>query len=463
MQAETQLSSNSIFYADEPMAFDLENLPSLVPAATEEPGDSGTLNYTPGIGRTLPLDQDPGLEATDDGEIEAEEDAEITYDVPIVLNETVEDYIKYFNTRIRDKFELWLSRSGRYLPLMKDIFREYGLPEDLVFVALIESGFNPYAYSRAHAAGAWQFIRSTGRIYGLRIDDWVDERRDPIKATHSAARYLKDLYARFGSWPLALASYNAGENKIQKAIALTKSDDFWRIRKTRYIHSETKGYVPKFMAATIIAKNPERFGFQLSYYEPMAYDEAWVSGSASMQAIARAAGISNDDLKQLNPEVRTSITPPNQARYSVKLPAGSRDAFLAAYAEMDEKEKLVGQWHGVKTNETLGGLAAQFGVPVAILESLNGKNNRQIAVGETIFVPKTLAPKATRTAKKAVGKSEVSGNKIIYRVQKGDTLWDIANSFRISLNELRELNGIKSKRHIIRPGDRLILGFVSSF
>lgn len=223
---------------------------------------------------------------------EPEEEEELpTYDVPIILNSSVESHIDYFNVRIRDKFELWLSRSGRYLPLMKEIFKKNDLPEDLVFVSLIESGFNPYAYSRARAVGPWQFMKGTGLKYGLRINEWIDERRDPVKSTIAAANYLKDLYAMFNSWPLALASYNAGEGRVGRAMAKSKAGDFWDLRSTRYLRPETRNYVPKFMAATIIAKNPEKYGFNLNYHEPLQYDEVVIDRPTDLRLIAKTAGV----------------------------------------------------------------------------------------------------------------------------------------------------------------------------
>jgi membrane-bound lytic murein transglycosylase D len=407
--------------------------------------------------------EDNSFDSEDDSSVETEEEDETTYDVPIVLNESVEDYITYFQTSLRDKFSLWLARSGRYLPRMREIFKQYGLPEDLVYVALIESGFNPYAYSRARAVGPWQFIIGTGRLYGLRIDNWVDERRDPIKSTHAAGRHLKDLYARFGSWPLALASYNAGERKIQKAILKTKTDDYWDIRNSRHIRHETKGYVPKFMAATIIAKNPERYGFTLEYHEPFAFDEVTVSGSASLTVIAQAAGISYQDLKELNPELRTEITPPYVSEYHLRLPEGTRETFEANYAQIPEEKRLVGSHYKIRLGDTLSHIAKRFGITVGILREINRiESDRTLKPGETLFIPKLSVKKAAprKPSIKVASADLTDPNKIVYRVKAGDTLWDIAQSFKISLGELKRLNGF-GPRSLIRPGDLLLIGYKS--
>ena len=223
------------------------------------------------------------------------------YHIPMILNDSVENHLEYFKTRGRDVFQRWLDRSARYIPMMKEIIREKNLPEDLVYVAMIESGFNPYAVSWAKAVGPWQFMPATGKNYGLKIDWWIDERKDPVKSTHAAAEHFKDLYNLFGSWPLALASYNAGAGKVQRAVLRTRSEDFWDLKASRYIRKETKNYIPKYMAATIIAKNPEAYGFTLSTIEPFNYDEVEISGMTDLRLIARCAGCTYEEIKEMNP------------------------------------------------------------------------------------------------------------------------------------------------------------------
>lgn len=433
------------------------------------------------------VENDPSVatenEPTNDSGTDSDE--EVTYDIPIVLNESVEDYIEYFQTRLRDRFKLWLERSGRYIPVMREIFKDNGLPEDLVFVALIESGFNPYAYSRSRAVGHWQFIKGTGRLYGLRINTWIDERRDPIKSTRAAARYLKDLYARFGSWPLAMAGYNAGERRIQRALVKSKADDFWGLRSSRYIRRETKGYVPKYMAATIIAKNPERYGFTLDYHEPLRYDTVSVSGSADLRVVAQAAGITYKEIKELNPELRTALTPPYMKKYLVRLPVGTKQTFTEAYSKIPERRKVIGTRYKVHRHDTLGKIARRFGTSVSLLREINHLERGHILhVGDHIFIPKlhkvhrkparrvTASKKHPRIQKKKApiqmasfeiqGKTDFGkeGNKILYLVKDGDTLWDISRSFNVSVRDLKKYNGM-GKRSMIRPGDQLVLGFQS--
>jgi len=317
-------------------------------------------------------------------------DPSITYDVPIVYNELVSDYIVFFQTRLREKFELWLARSGQYIPIMRDILREHQLPEDLVFLALIESGFNPKAFSRAKAAGPWQFIKSTGKKYGLRIDQWIDERRDPVKSTVAAARYLKDLFGMFGSWPLSMASYNAGEGKIMRAMARTKADDFWELKQSRHIRPETKNYVPKFMAATIIAKNPQKYGFSIEYHPLFTYDEVEIPKATPLKTIAKAAGVTLAEIKAYNPELKKETTPPNYPHYRLKLPIGTRETFLANFTPGSEKEPKSSdvQKHRISKGETLSSIARKYDVSVGSLIQANElKRNSTLKAGHYLIIP----------------------------------------------------------------------------
>ncbi len=317
-------------------------------------------------------------------------DPSITYDVPIVFNELVSDYIVFFQTRLREKFELWLARSGQYVPLMKDILREHQLPEDLVFLALIESGFNPKAFSRAKAAGPWQFIKGTGKKYGLRIDQWIDERRDPVKSTAAAAKYLRDLFGMFGSWPLSMASYNAGEGRIMRAMARTKADDFWELKQSRHIRPETKNYVTKFMAATIIAKNPQKYGFFIEYHPPFTYDEVEIPKATALKTIAKAAGVTLAEIKAYNPELKKESTPPGYPHYHLKLPAGTRETFLANFSPALEKEpkNTDVQKHRISKGETLNSIARKYDVSVGSLLRANALGrNSMIKAGHYLIIP----------------------------------------------------------------------------
>ena len=262
----------------------------------------------------------------------ATETLDTRYNVPIVYNEHVEAYINLFQTRLRDRFEVWLARSGQYVPMIQKILKKNDLPEDLAFLPLIESGFNPKAYSSAKAVGPWQFMSPTGKQYGLLVNKWIDERRDPVKSTVAAASYLKNLYGMFQSWALSLASYNAGEGRISRAMAKTQAEDFWELKESDHIHDETKNYVPKFMAATIIAKDPEKYGFFIDYHAPLVYDEVGVPTATSLKVIARAAGVSVEKIKFYNPELKLDTTPPNYPGYRLKIPPGTRETVAANLA-----------------------------------------------------------------------------------------------------------------------------------
>ncbi len=304
--------------------------------------------------------------------------------------------IKYFSVTVKKHFQQWLARSGRYMGLMKGILRENYMPEDLVFLALIESGFNPRAYSWAKACGPWQFIKGTAVRYGLRVDSWVDERRDPIKSTQAAAAYLKDLYGTFGSWPLAMASYNAGAGMVERAINRTGGiQDFWQLRKTRYMPSETKDYVPKFIAARMIAENPDNFGFKdLSYDKPFVFDEVQLNHCTDLRTVALCCGVSLDKIKELNPELIRGCTPPGQS-YTLRIPKGKKAEFLAAYNSLPKSERyaaprtrIVNSRYIVRRRTTLKALAGRLGVPAIKLARANHlKTYSWVGRGRRLIVP----------------------------------------------------------------------------
>ncbi|MFQ5959967.1 MAG: transglycosylase SLT domain-containing protein [Candidatus Methylomirabilales bacterium] len=311
------------------------------------------------------------------------EKPEITYDVPIEITPKVQAYVELFSTEKRDQIAAALERSGQYLPMMRQIFAEKGLPQDLVNLAYIESAFKVYAYSRARAVGIWQFIRGTGRKYGLKRNWWVDERRDPVKATMAAAEYLSDLYALFESWPLAIAAYNAGEGKVLKATRRQKTTNVWKLRLPR----ETKFYVPAFMAMTIIAKDPEAYGFSQPVERPWEVDQVSVSEATDLRLLAKAAGVSTEELRHLNPELRRLVTPP-QGRYLLNLPAGSEDTFRAALARLPRVRRVGWQRHRIRRGEALSTIARRYGTTVATLMEMNRlKSPHRIRAGTRITVP----------------------------------------------------------------------------
>jgi len=392
----------------------------------------------------------------------SEEELRAKYDIPVELNDAVVAYIRFFQTDAREHFAKWLSRSTRYIPMMRKVLEREGLPLDLVYLAMIESGFSAYAYSFAKAAGPWQFVVGTSRRYGLLTDFWVDERRDPDKATVAAAKYLKDLRARFhGDWYLAWAGYNAGEGKISRAIRNEKTTDFWRMMgKGRTLRAETKHYVPKLIAAALIAKHPERFGFHVDYEQPRAAEEVRVPDATDLHVVAKAADITFDDVRELNPELRRFCTPPGG--YTLRLPPGAREKFLVEYEKLDAKDRLSFTEHRVEKGEPLYKIARAYGVSEAAILRTNGiRNYRQIKPGRMLVIPmagasrgllagsqledrgRVRAQARTLTAVAAAPK-RLTGT--LYTVKPGDTLWTIAAKFSTTVDKLCKLNGLTGRR-----------------
>ncbi len=248
--------------------------------------------------------------------------------LPTPLHFKVMDYIDHFQKDGRPTLQGWVNRSAQYYPMMKQIFKEYRVPEDLIYVSIIESGFNPQSVSHANAVGPWQFVPSTARQYGLRMDQWVDERRDPVKSTRAAAVHLQDLRAQFGSWPLALASYNAGSSKVQRAVLASQTRDFWNLHDTNSIPRETRNYVPKYMAVAIIASNLPAFGFIQPAVEPFVFEEVTIPRSMGLHRAAQFAGTTYQRIKLLNPELRQDTTPPGASPYVLRIPQGARQKFI---------------------------------------------------------------------------------------------------------------------------------------
>ncbi len=372
-------------------------------------------------------------------------------DIPITLNERVEYFIRYFTTKKREVFARWLARSGRYMPMIKEILRSYGLPEDLAYLAMIESGFNPFAYSRAGACGIWQFIRSTGRKYGLKINYWVDERRDPEKATHAAARYLLDLYQEFECWHLASASYNAGEAKVRKAIKRYGTKDFWKLCRYRYLKRETKNYVPKMIAAMIIAKNPQKFGFDVDPYPPLDYEIIEVPGGTDLRAVALASGTDYDLIRLLNAELRRGKTPPTMTTYPVKVPFGKGEEIISALKKIRFIYVRQTIKHRVRRGESLYRIASYYGVSVRSLKRANRLRNSKLYPGQILRIPVRtqavlyVSPQPVSPASRA----------LVYRVKPGDSLWKIARKFGVRLYDLKSWNNLRG--NTIRPGLRLII------
>jgi membrane-bound lytic murein transglycosylase D len=364
-------------------------------------------------------------------------------EIHLVLNSSVERSLHYFQPGIHDRCQSYLTRFEKYKAVVQQIFVEFGLPVELSYLSLVESGFNPKALSRARAAGPWQFMKATGHRYGLKVNWHVDERRDPIKSTVAAAHHLRDLYDEFGSWPLALAAYNAGAGKISRAIRKSGTKDYWKIRRSwRYLRRETRDYVPRFMAATMIATNPTDYGFLSTPTDPYTYNEVLIKKRVHLQTISRATGISYKELRKLNPELRRNIIPSQPDGYPLKVPLGTRTLVEKHHDQLKlwKPSPLPRtQWYRVQDGDSLSVVAKRFGMSVRTLKELNNRSSNLIRVGERLRVRPAEPP--------------IDLNATWYTVRYGDSLSEIAHRFGISLGTLRNLNDLSG--NLIRVGDRL--------
>lgn len=370
---------------------------------------------------------------------------QVTYDVPVVWNERVQNCLFYFQTIARANMELYLKRAGRYLPLMQEIFASYGLPTDLCYLPIIESGFNTHAYSYARAMGPWQFISSTGKNYGLQKDWWKDERRDFVRSTHSAARYLGALYEMFGDWYLALAAYNAGEGRVSRTIQKQKTKDFWQMRLSK----QTENYVPLYLASLIIAKEPERFGFYVEPDSPLRWDEVVVGKPIELKVLARYLGCAQEELQALNPELLRGVTPPQSSSYGLRIPQGKGALFASAYELIPQSERTEWVRHTVARGESLSGIARRYGTSVQAIRDANKLKSNQIVAGRDLVVPVPVGA-GERTASRPVQPSKTGE----YRVRAGDSMSKIASAHGVTVEWLAQQNHISSRGKIY-PGQIL--------
>jgi membrane-bound lytic murein transglycosylase D len=305
---------------------------------------------------------------------------------PIVMNATVEALIDYFTARERERFRLWLARSGRYLGMIQKIFRERGLPEELAYTAMIESGFSPRAISRVGAKGLWQFMEATARRYGLVVNRWVDERFDPVKSTVAAAKYLGDLYGMFGHWFLAQAAYNAGEARVERAIVRAKTSDFWALTQTRHLPNETKRFVPQILAAAVITRAPARYGLEVTMDAPLVYDEVTVKRVVDFESIAALAEVPVEAVRDLNPALRGGITPPFGS-YLLRLPPGAGARFEAALHAAHPSRLVVWGLHRIARNQSLVQIARLYRTTPERLAEVNQLRGGRLRGVTELLVP----------------------------------------------------------------------------
>lgn len=391
--------------------------------------------------------------------------------IEVESNPRVEKWLDYFTGRGRPVFERYLVRSGLYMNWMKGVLEREGVPTDLVHLVFVESGFNPHARSYASAVGPWQFIRGTAKIFGLTVNSWVDERKDPEASTVAAARYLKHLYGLFQSWPLALASYNAGERTVINAIKRQGTKDFWSLRLPR----ETRDYVPKFMAVLAISRDPARYGFdEVELEDPMTYDEITIPGPVDLTALAEACQVEVEEIRRLNPSFLRNAAPAKNDMVTLRVPDGSGERLLTSLSDgslslprVETPADPVVLRHRVRRGESLNSLSVKYGVPAKKIARYNriGKKSR-LHVGRTILIPQDDgAPRgstraiavrdssAPSSSDSPVAPGETAEVQVI-RVQKGDTLSELAATHGTTVAALRELNGL-SRRSVVKAGQRL--------
>ena len=309
-------------------------------------------------------------------------------DFPLRMNDQVEYYLDFFTNRHHKTFARWLARSARYLPMIKEEFAKAGLPEDLAYLPMIESGFNTTVSSRASAVGTWQFMRATGQNYGLTVNNYVDERRDPVKSTKAAAAYLSKLYKDFDSWHLAVAAYNAGEGKIKKAMKQSDSDDFWEIAQSQYIHPETKLYVPQLIAAIMIAKDPEKYGFDnIDYDDPLNYETVCVPRGTSLKAVALACNLPEEDILTLNRHLSKAITPPSESDYPLRVPPGKKALVVKNLPRVHQVTITEFNDHEVRRGETLTTISKKYKLSKTTLLKANNLERERLSLGQHLRIP----------------------------------------------------------------------------
>ena len=377
----------------------------------------------------------------------------LAFDIPLANHVLVDVYVDYFTGRGRLFFEKWLQRAQRYAPVMQKILAERGLPKDLIYLAMIESGFSAKAYSTAAAAGFWQFIGSTGRVFGLTHNTWIDERRDFIRATEAAASYLAQLYGQTGDWHLAWASYNAGEGRIRRAMDKYGTRDFWHLIEYRKsLAKETMHYVPKIIAAAMVAKDPARYGFELGpVTDPLLFDEVTVRDATSLQAIASIGNLSVNTLRDLNPALLHDVTPPGRTM-TVRVPQGKGEALTMALEGLPRSQRLTYHQHRVRSGDTLSAISRRYHSDIDAIKEFNRLVSSRLKLGQELIVP-AVPPQPSRLRNAAGPRGKAPGKpRARHVVASGETLWSIARKYGVTVDRIKSQNQ--------RRGNHLTVGEV---
>jgi membrane-bound lytic murein transglycosylase D len=374
-------------------------------------------------------------------------------DLPIELNDDVLACIDLYQGPLREWFAAALERGGRYLPRIRQVFAEEGVPQDLAYLALVESAFKTGALSRAKAKGVWQFIPETGRRFGLTQDWWVDERSNPEKSTRAAARFLRQLHDTFGDWNLAMAGYNWGPGRVSRALERTGAGDYWGIRSMGTMPRETRNYVPMIHAAVVVAKAPEKYGFEITPEPLLEYDTVPMKDATDLRVIAECLGRALDDVQLLNPELRRLATPAGRT-FPLKVPKGHADGLQQCLTDLPPSKRVTFRTHTVARGQTLSSVARIYGAKVADVAAANNLGSgKRLARGAELIIPvartasvgRPAVPRATRTA----NRSELTGGepvRISYRIKAGDTLTGIASRYGTTIRELMAWNKLRGTR-----------------
>src|SRR5579862_3083026 len=385
-----------------------------------------------------PIDETNGLTPSAEPGVRAKAQAEIKSthsDLPLMMTDQVAGYISYFSGRGRGTFERAFARSGRYHDMIVSILKEEGVPQDLIYLAQAESGFHPLAVSRVGARGIWQFMGSRARGYGLQRNLWVDDRQDPEKSTRAAARHLRDLYAQFGDWYLAMAAYNSGPGTVQAAVKRTGYADFWELYRRNVLPKETRNYVPIILAVTLMTKNLSQYGFEdVSMDEPLAFDTVTINYPVDLRLVADCVGATPDQLQELNPSLLRRSTP-REGSFELHLPPGTKAQYQTAIATVPPDMRLWWRYRQVQPGDTLSSLSRAYRVPVKSIEAANHMEGSELATDAKLVIPLAVGKNAADTATYARRITR-------YHVRRGDTIESVAENFGVSTKMLRRWNGL---------------------
>ena len=418
---------------------------------------------------SIPADEQPKVTPATANAIAADPEL-TTHDIDIPLNPKVLSFVELFNGRLKGYLEDGMGRGSKYLPMIQSIFREEGLPLDLAYVPLIESAFKPTAVSKAKARGIWQFMKGTGVENGLRHDWYIDERADPEKATRAAAKYLKALYSMFGDWHLALASYNGGPGRVQRAMKRSGKDDFWAVSSSRrYLPRETRDYVPLILAAVLVAKNPEQYGIVVQPEPIIALESVTLPTAVDLRMIADWLELPVETVQQLNPELRRWTTPLREADYELKVPEGMAELVRTRLVGVDPADLAPLDRYVVKKGDTLLSIARKLGVARTDLAEANYlRTSAKVDIGQRLIIPRApklrlrddseeVTPAVARSGDAPAALVPTSGrttpSKTVHRVKSGETLTSIARRYETSVETLKEWNDLQSSS--IKVGQRL--------